>query len=234
MFLSLSLISLVAATILAGVNELTKVPIGKLKKIKLENAVRKVVPGFDNSPSEEAYWVKINDADSIKIYPAKKDGKDIGAAVESNSMKGFSGEIKVIVGFDTEGKLLNYIVLQHAETPGLGDKMNTWFKQDKNNRNIIGRNLKEGLLKASKDGGNIDAITAATISSRAFLEAVNRAYSAYLGNPGDAESGATSKSDAESGATTKTDAESGATTSSDAESGATSKNDAKSSATELK
>ena len=221
MFLSLFIICAVAAAVLAGVNELTKEPIANLKKIKLENAIQEVVSGFNNSPSDEAYWVKINDTDSLKIYPAKKDGKDIGAAIESNSMKGFSGEIKVIVGFDVEGKLLNYIVLQHAETPGLGDKMGDWFKQDKNNRNIIGRNLKEGVLRVSKDGGDVDAITAATITSRAFLDAVNRAYSVYLGNISDAESGATTASDAKSSATTSSDAESSATTASDAESAAT-------------
>ena len=190
MFLSLFIICAVAAAVLAGVNELTKEPIANLKKIKLENAIQKVVPGFNNSPSDEAYWVKINDTDSLKIYPAKKDGKDIGAAIESNSMKGFSREIKVIVGFDTEGKLLNYIVLEHTETPGLGDKMGDWFKQDKNNRNIIGRNLKEGVLRVSKDGGDVDAITASTISSRAFLEAINLAYSIHTGSS-DAISGAT-------------------------------------------
>ncbi len=197
MFLSLFVICLVAAAILALVNEYTRDPIENSKKIKLENAIREVAPEFDNSPAEDAYWAKVNDTDSLKIYPAKKEGKDVGAAIESNSMKGFSGEIKVIVGFDINGKLLNYVVLQHAETPGLGDKMGFWFKQDKNHQNLIGRDLKERDLKVSKDGGDVDAITAATISSRAFLDAINRAYAAYSGSIVDAESGATTSSDTE-------------------------------------
>lgn len=201
MFLSLFSICLVAGLILALVNDYTREPIENAKKMKLENAIREVVPDFDNSPTVEAFWTKITDTDSLKVYPAKKDGKDVGAAVESNSMKGFSGEVKIIVGFDEKGKLLNYVVLHHAETPGLGDKMGVWFKENKNNRNVIGKDLKEGVLKVSKDGGQVDAITAATISSRAFLDAVNRAYAAYLGNMVDANSGATTTSDAESGAT---------------------------------
>ena len=91
-------------------------------------------------------------------------------------MKGFGGEIRVIVGFDTEGKLLNYSVLQHAETPGLGAKMQEWFRTDKNRQSVLGRNLSDGELKVTKDGGDVDAITASTITSRAFLNAVNRAY----------------------------------------------------------
>ena len=231
MFLSLFLICLVVSAILAVANEFTRGPIEKLKKVKLENAIRKVIPGFDNSPLDEAFWTKINDTDSLKVFPAKKDGKEMGAAVESNSMRGFNGEIKVIVGFDLDGKLLNYIVLQHAETPGLGDKMGTWFKQNKNNRNVIGRNLKEGALRVSRDGGDVDAITAATITSQAFLDAINRAYAAYTGTISDAESGATGSSDAKSSATTSSDAESSATTSSDAKSGATTSSDAESGAT---
>ena len=90
----------------------------------------------------------------------------------------------------TEGKLCNYSVLQHAETPGLGAKMQEWFRTDKNKQSIIGRKLDTNGLKVSKDGGDVDAITAATISSRAFLDAVNRAYSAYAGT--DAVGGATS------------------------------------------
>ena len=124
------------------------------------------------------------DGDSLKIYPASKGGEFVGAAVESNTKKGFSGEIKVIVGFDKEGKLLNYSVLQHAETPGLGAKMQEWFSTDKNKQSVLGRSLSAGPLKVTKDGGDVDAITAATITSRAFLDAVNRAYSAFAGTDG--------------------------------------------------
>ncbi len=198
MFLSLTITCVCVGGILALVNEWTKEPIEQSKRAKLNNAIKEVVPAFDNSPLEEAYYGKVGEGDELKIYPAKKDGQLVGVAVESNSMMGFSGEIKIIVGLDPEGKVINYAVLEHAETPGLGDKMATWFRTDKNRQNILGRDLSSGRLKVTKDGGDVDAITAATISSRAFLDAVNRAYIAF-----------SEKTDAASGATT--DAASGAT-----------------------
>lgn len=172
---------------------MTMEPIAASKAATLEKAIQDVTPAFDNKPTEEAYMAVTGDGDSLKIYPAKKDGKFVGAAVESNTMKGFSGEIKVIVGFDVEGKLLNYAVLQHAETPGLGAKMQEWFRMEGKNQNVLGRSLANGELKVTKDGGDVDAITAATISSRAFLNAVNRAYSAFAGT--DTVTGATASSD---------------------------------------
>jgi len=87
-------------------------------------------------------------------------------------------------------------VLEQKETPGLGTKMVDWFKTDKGNQNVRGKNPVTNKLTVNKDGGEVDAITAATISSRAFLDAVHNAYNAYAKNsdaPGimDGESGAT-------------------------------------------
>lgn len=107
-----------------------------------------------------------------------------GQAIEVET-NGFGGPMKVMVGIAADGTILGYEILEHSETPGLGDKAGTWFKNaDKPGQNIIGR--KAGSLKVSKDGGDVDAITAATISSRAFLKAINSAY-----QPADACSGAT-------------------------------------------
>lgn len=184
MLLSLTIICLVAGGILAGVNMYTAGPIAETKAAALQNAIREVVPAFDNNPTADAYMAATAEGDSVKIYPATKGGEFVGAAVESNTKKGFSGEIRVIVGFDATGKLYNYSVLQHAETPGLGAKMQEWFRMDKNKQNVLGRTLADGELKVSKDGGDVDAITAATITSRAFLNAINRAYSAYAGTDG--------------------------------------------------
>lgn len=192
MFLSLTVICVVAGAILAGVNMYTTGPIAASKAAALEQAIKEVAPEFDNKPTEDAYMAVTGDGDSLKIYPAMKEGKVVGAAVESNTKKGFSGEIKVIVGFDADGKLRNYSVLQHAETPGLGAKMQEWFRENKNKQSVLGRNLADGELKVAKDGGDVDAITAATITSRAFLNAVNRAYSAFSGTDG--LTGATGKS----------------------------------------
>ncbi len=123
------------------------------------------------------------------VYQTKDaQGKDLGAAVESTTM-GFGGNLKVLVGFNPEGKILGYTLLEHSETPGLGAKADQWFQKG-HKGDIIGKDPKEPLT-VSKDGGQVDAITASTITSRAFLKAVNQAYNAYKVTPVDAESGAT-------------------------------------------
>ena len=184
MLLSLTGICLIAGAILAGVNAFTAGPIAVAKAAALEEAIKAVAPEFDNKPTEEAYMAVTADGDSLKIYPAKKGDETVGGAVESNTLKGFGGEIKVIVGFDMKGTILNYSVLEHAETPGVGAKMQEWFRMDKGQQSILGRAVPADGLKVVKDGGDVDAITAATISSRAFLNAVNRAYSAFAGVDG--------------------------------------------------
>lgn len=119
-------------------------------------------------------------------------GNDLGAAVESTT-NGFGGDLKVLVGFNTEGEILGYTILQTAETPGLGAKAQDWFQKD-GKGNIIGMNPSVPLT-VNKDGGKVNAITASTITSRAFLSAVNNAYKAYAGMVGnktaDASTGAT-------------------------------------------
>ena len=186
MLLSLTAICLVAGAVLAGVYEVTKDPIEAAKIAELNAAIKAVTPDFDNDPSAEAYMAVTGEGDSLKIYPAKQGDEFVGVAVESNTKKGCGGEIKVIVGFDQAGKLLNYSVLQHAETPGLGAKMQDWFRMDKNKQSVLGRSIPDGGLKVTKDDkeNGVDAITAATISSRAFLDAINRAYRAYAGADG--------------------------------------------------
>lgn len=181
MFLSLSLICLTVAVLLAQVNKMTAKPIADAKAMKLQNAISEVVPEFDNDPTAEAFTMPDGQGDSLLVYPAKKGDQIVGYALNSFSNNGFSGNIQIMVGFDMEHKIVNYSVLQHAETPGLGSKMSEWFRDAaKPSQLIIGRDLSKGALAVSKDGGDIDAITASTITSRAFLEAVNRAYTAYL------------------------------------------------------
>lgn len=179
MLLSLTLICALTSGLLAATYMFTSGPIAESEVLALKEAVKEVAPDFDNDPISESFKVATPDGYELLIYPAKKDGKEVGVAVESNTKNGFSGEIRIIVGFDAEGKIYNYSVLQHSETPGLGSKMQEWFRTDKNNQSVIGRSLASGELKVNKDGGDVDAITASTITSRAFLEMINRAYTAY-------------------------------------------------------
>lgn len=172
MTLSLTGLALFVGAALAGVNLLTEEPIAAAKQKALNEALAKVLPPFDNDISS----AKTEGPDNTSIYPASLNGMPAGAAVETWSDNGFSGHISILVGFDNNGTITGYQVLQHAETPGLGAKMDTWFNIDGSTHNVLGTDKD---LKVKADGGNIDAITGATITSRAFLEAVNRARKAF-------------------------------------------------------
>ena len=187
MVLSLTGFSILAGGLLGWVNAATADPIAQANAKALSDAIAVVVPGFDNNPAEEVKTVEV-DGTAYKVYPATKEGEAIGAAVEA-SANGFGGALTVLVGFDTEGNVIDYSLLSHAETPGLGSKAADWFKKGAKG-DITGKNPGEKPLGVTQDGGEIDAITASTITSRAFLQAVNRAYAAYMDEQVDGTSGA--------------------------------------------
>ncbi len=190
MVLVLTSITLVAAVALGSVYNLTKEPIDASKRAKKENAIKEVLPPYDRLDEEEMVQIE-GLVDPFYVYKAYQGEEFVGAAVQTYSKNGFSGEIKVMVGFDIKGNIVNYSVLEQKETPGLGTKMVDWFKTEKGKQDIRGLNGSKNKLNVTKNGGEVDAITAATISSNAFLEAVRYAYSAYSLNY-DGLTGATS------------------------------------------
>lgn len=180
MVLSLGTITVVAAALLAGAYTITEEPIKVADLNKQTEAISAVTPEFDNNPVAEAVEITPEgESASVKVFPARKGDTLVGGAVESYSSAGFSGDIKIIYGFDIDGNITGYEVMSHAETPGLGAKMGEWFRSPEGRRNVIGLNPSTANLTVSKDGGDVDAITAATITSRAFLDALNRASRAF-------------------------------------------------------
>ncbi|MCK9206197.1 MAG: RnfABCDGE type electron transport complex subunit G [Salinivirgaceae bacterium] len=179
MLMTLLVITFVASAALALVYNVTKEPIA-LVQIENKNAsIQMVLPVFDNQPFAEQFKIA-SDGDSLVCYPAKNNDELVGVAIETYSKKGYSGLISIMVGFKPDGTIINYSVIEHKETPGLGTKMGEWFKTEKNNQSVLGKNPGTFKLKVKKDGGEVDAITAATISSRAFCEGIQRAYQAYI------------------------------------------------------
>jgi electron transport complex protein RnfG len=172
MVLSLTLIALGASACLGFVYELTKGPIELSILNKKLGAIKQVVPDFNNNPDEEMFRLPTGEGDSLDIYPAKKDGNIIGYAVSTYTNAGFSGHISLMAGFKPDGTIINITVLSQKETPGLGTRMTEPRFKDQ----FSGKNPSDFNLKVKKDGGPVDAITAATISSRAFCDAVQRAY----------------------------------------------------------
>lgn len=170
MVLVLTLVAVIMGGILALVNNLTSAPIKQQQEKALADGIRMVMLSDQ---------VEVASTDTIGdniIYLVTENHSPIGAAVESQTM-GFGGTLRVLVGFDTEGNIKGYQLLEHAETPGLGAKADVWFQKGQKG-DIMGMNPATPL-KVKKDGGKIDAITASTITSRAFLNAVNAAYTSY-------------------------------------------------------
>lgn len=177
MIIALVAVTFAASTSLGFVYQLTKEPIAAARLAKKMNAIQNVLPEFNNEPNMEVYKIPV-DGDTLYLYPAKIDKGLVGTAIESFTNQGFSGEIKIMVGFLPDGSIYDVAVLEHKETPGLGDKMerkkSSWGLQFK------GKDPKIFNVSVTKDGGDVDAITASTISSRAFCDALNRAYNAYI------------------------------------------------------
>lgn len=194
-------VALIVGAVLAYINHLTSGPIAEKAEQSLAAGIKNVM-GTDQLQVAEPQEVKQEFGGKEFTFVlhncSDKSGKQLGAAVESTT-GGFGGDVKVLVGFDTEGKILGYTILQASETPGLGAKAATWFQKD-GKGSVIGMTPKDGDLHVSKDdksGNAVDAITASTITSRAFLKAINQAYKVYSGKQVDGESGATKHAEGE-------------------------------------
>ncbi len=174
MVLCLFIICFVCSGILGVVYAITEEPIHQAQVAKVNKAISLVVPPFDNVPSEEAFEATVNGKVS-RVYPASMRDTIVGYAIESATSKGFGGSILLMVGFDVNGNIYNTSVISHSETPGLGAKMvlENFYSQFK------GKNPATYRLAVRKDGGDIDAITAATITSRAYADALIRANDVY-------------------------------------------------------
>lgn len=180
MVLTLFVITAVAAFSLAGVYEITKEPIAKAQLAKKIAALNTVLPAFDTVITTK---VPVPDEDSLTFNFALKGQDTVGIAVETYTMKGFSGLIRAMVGFKPDGTIIDVVHLEHKETPGLGDKVekkkSPWSDQFK------GKNPETFGLRVKKDGGDVDAITAATITSRAYSDAIHRAFIALKAQKGE-------------------------------------------------
>ena len=174
MVLVLSGICLVCSALLGTVYAVTKAPIEASEVQKVNAAIAAVTPQFDNVPSED-----VRDVEGGQIYTATAGGQTVGYAIKV-SVGGFGGPLQLMVGFTPDGTVYNTSVISHSETPGLGAKLvdeNSAPRQQVKDKNPAVNNL-----SVKKDGGEIDAITASTITSRAFLKGVGAAYEVFKNN----------------------------------------------------
>ncbi len=171
-------ITLIASAGVGVVNMITEEPIALAKEAATKAALTEVLPAFETT-EEQTLTI---DEMPITVYTASNGGEVAGYAVQTMTKQGFNGVVRLMVGFTPDGEVVNVNVLEQSETPGLGTKM-----ADEGNvllgsiqgQKLENKKLVDGKLAVKKDGGDVDALTAATISSRAYVDAVNRAWMAY-------------------------------------------------------
>lgn len=163
-----------SAWALGYVYQITKEPIDIAKNQKTVDAIAKIVGEFDNNPFDEK--TNINAGKSkLEMFPARQNGNISAVAIKTYSKNGFSGKIELIIGISMDGTILGYKVIEHAETQGLGSKIT----EKKFSDQFVGLNTKSSEYKLSNDGGEVDALTGATISSKAVVDAIGKAAKAY-------------------------------------------------------
>jgi len=168
-------IAVVMAFILATVNRLTSEPINKAKNNQELEAIAMVTGEFDNDPfAEKADIYTPDKKQRFTMYPARQEGRLNAVAIKSYTNTGFGGKIEVMTGFNTDGSIKTFKIITSNETPGLGSKTD----EPKFKEQLNGFNPAKQILKVKQDGGDVDAVTAATISSRAVLRAIERAFAA--------------------------------------------------------
>ncbi len=170
-------VAIISAAAVTYVYQLTLPAVTEnLKKAEVEAISDIFGDEFDNNPIAEKTAVPMKKGiKELNIYPLRKQDMIYAIAVKSYTNKGFGGELEIMTGFYINGTMAGYKVLNHKETPGLGSKImeNEFMSQ------FIGLKIEGGKLKLRKEGGQIDGITSATISSKALLDAVNNAKKAY-------------------------------------------------------
>jgi electron transport complex protein RnfG len=130
----------------------------------------------DNEPHRDMLVLEKPGDERRQVWRARLDGKPTAAVLTSLAPDGYSGQIRLLVALTIDGHILGVRVASHSETPGIGDVIEAgkspWI------RSFDGRSLEqpdESRWRLRKDGGDIDAISGATVSSRAVVAATRRA-----------------------------------------------------------
>ena len=179
MLVALFVITAVSGGLLGLVYGVTKDAIAEVEVKKNEAAIQTVLP-LEGEITYKAETIELTENGVTTTFPCNlaydQSGNFKGAAVKT-SEGGFGGKIEMMVGFLADGTIKGTSVLSHSETPGLGANMTGKFKDQ-----FVDKNPASYRLSVTKDGGDVDAITAATITSRAFSKAVDKAYKAFEAN----------------------------------------------------
>jgi Na+-translocating ferredoxin:NAD+ oxidoreductase subunit G len=178
MVLTLAIVTALSSFTLATVYNFTAEPIAQSREAKRQLAIGQVVPEFDSLESRR--FAPPGGGDSLEFNFAYRNEQLVGIAVSTYTTRGYAGRITAMVGFYPDGRIYDVVHLSHTETPGLGDKIekskSNWSDQ------FRGLDPNRTVIRVTKDNGQIDAITAATITSRAYCDAVQRAVDTFNEN----------------------------------------------------
>ena len=176
MLVALLVIAAVSGGVLGLVYGVTKDTIAEVEIKKNQKAIQEVLP-LEGEIEYKEQTIKFDNTDFPCNLAYDKQTKEFKGIAIKTSEGGFGGKVEIMVGILANGTIKGTSVLSHAETPGLGANMTGKFKDQ-----FVDKDPTNFKLAVTKDGGNVDAITAATITSRAFTKAVDKAYQAFMAN----------------------------------------------------
>lgn len=175
----LAAFAIISTGAVAIVSALTQSKIAEQQQLALQKSINEIIDSseYDNPIINSCFYVSdeqlLGDKEPKQVFIARKNKQPVAALIETSTFKGYSGEIKMLVGIYTNGKVAGVRVNSHTETPGLGDKIQTnksdWILA------FSGKNYQKqqaNLWEVKKDGGEFDAFTGATITPRAVVHAV--------------------------------------------------------------
>jgi electron transport complex protein RnfG len=179
--ISLGIVALLTSAALVFGNQLTRDDIHKAEERDLQASLAQVLPAgsYDNDLLKDTIRIAGPDGTPLTIYRARKGGTVNGAVFQVGS-RGYAGEVVVLIGLDTQGRMLGARVIKHQETPGLGDKID--IAKSKWIRAFEGKSLGDpeaAKWAVKKDGGIFDQFAGATITPRAVVKAVKGGLDFY-------------------------------------------------------
>jgi electron transport complex protein RnfG len=176
LIVALTITCAVSALALSVIHGLTEEPIEEQKRQALMRAVQEVLPPFDNDPAQETTTIVLEEdeagaADTVTVYLGTREGQISGVAFQTFG-GGYGGFIDIMVGIDLDGRISGVKILEHEETPGLGAKIEeASFRDQFKGKSLDNSVLVNGILAVKNDGGDLDALTGATISPRGVAQA---------------------------------------------------------------
>jgi len=183
LLITLTLIAAGAGLVLSLVESATREPIKEQRRLQMLKALSAVLPEFDNSPDTDVVRLE-NGVDKkgnpveVTFYRGRKSGELVGTAFTVVAPDGYSGNISVMIGVRPDERVNAIEILNHAETPGLGDKITfSSFKDLFKNKG-----LENADWRVKKDGGEFDQFSGATISPRAVVGAVKKGLEFFREN----------------------------------------------------